>query len=120
MPLVFGGPNLLALFYAFFNEFAGFTIASLALKAFYSARLSFLGKRWSVGNVDVAMYSYAAFMVHGPVILDLQCLFGEKGWENMGAVKTAFTVGVLGVVESWLGGVILKKAIERVGWKAYL
>ena len=120
MPLVFGGPNMLALLYALFNEFAGFFIASLILKAFYNARMSFLGKRWSVGKVDLSVYSYAAFMVHGPVVLDLQCLFGKKGWEGMGAVETAFSVGILGVAESWVIGMILKKAIESVRWKGYL
>jgi hypothetical protein len=120
MPLAFGGPNILALLYAFFNEFAGLLIASLVLKAFYNPRLSFLEKRWRVGKVDVAKYSYAAFMVHGPVILDLQCLFGKKGWESVGAVETAFVVGVLGVVESWVGGVVLKEGIEWLGWKGYL
>jgi peptidoglycan/LPS O-acetylase OafA/YrhL len=119
-PLIFGGPNLLALLYAFFNEFAGLLLASLSLKAFYSSRLSFLGKRWMVGKVDVAKYSYAAFMVHGPVVLDLQCLFGKKGWESMGAVASALLVGVLSVVESWVGGLMLKDGIEWVGWRGYL
>jgi hypothetical protein len=120
VPLVFGGPNLLALLYAFFNEFAGLLLTSLSLKTFYSCRLSFLGKRWMVGKVDVAKYSYAAFMVHGPVVLDLQCLFGKKGWESMGAVESTLVVGALSVVESWVGGLMLKNGIEWVGWRGYL
>jgi hypothetical protein len=120
VPLVFGGPNLLALLYAFFNEFAGLLIASLVLKAFHNPLLAFLGKRWRVGKVDVATYSYAAFMVHGPVVLDLQCLFGKKGWESMGAVVTACVVGFLGVVESWVGGWMMKEGVEWVGWRGYL
>jgi tRNA A37 threonylcarbamoyladenosine dehydratase len=54
------------------------------------------------------------------VILDLQCLFGKKGWESMGAVETAFVVGVLGVVGSWVVGAVLKEGIEWVGWKGFL
>ncbi|KAI4706062.1 hypothetical protein J4E89_009114 [Alternaria sp. Ai002NY15] len=50
VPLIFGGPNLLAFLYAFFNEFAGLTLASLLLKAFYNPRLAFLSKRWMPGR----------------------------------------------------------------------
>ncbi|KAI4663027.1 uncharacterized protein J4E79_004339 [Alternaria viburni] len=46
VPLIFGGPNMLAFLYAFLNEFAGLTLASLLLKAFYNPRLAFLSKRW--------------------------------------------------------------------------
>jgi len=120
VPLIFGGPNLLAFLYAFFNEFAGLTLASLLLKAFYNPRLAFLSKRWMVGSVDVAKYSYAAFLVHGPVVIDLQCWFGKMGWEGMGAVASAVVVGALSVVESWVVGVVLKKGVEWVGWRGYL
>ncbi|KAI4698998.1 hypothetical protein J4E81_004889 [Alternaria sp. BMP 2799] len=120
VPLVFGGPNLLAFLYAFFNEFAGLTLASILLKAFYNPRLAFLSKRWMVGSVDVAKYSYAAFLVHSPVVLDLQCWFGKKGWESVGAVASAVVVGSLSIVESWVVGVVLKKGVEWVGWRGYL
>ncbi|KAH6868558.1 hypothetical protein BKA58DRAFT_197014 [Alternaria rosae] len=120
VPLIFGGPNLLAFLYAFFNEFAGLSLASLLLKAFYNPRLAFLSKRWMVGAVDVAKYSYAAFLVHGPVVLDLQCWFGKKGWESMGAVASAVVVGALSVGESWVVGVVFKKGVEWMGWRGYL
>ena len=120
VPLIFGGPNQLAFLYAFFNEFAGLTLASLLLKTFHNPRLAFLSKRWMVGTVDVAKYSYAAFLVHAPVVLDFQCWFGKNGWEGMGAVASAVVVGALSVVESWVGGMVLKKGIEWVGWRGYL
>ena len=73
-----------------------------------------------VASVDVAKYSYAAFLVHATVVLDLQCWFGKKGWESIGAVASAVVVGALSVVESWVVGVVLKKGVESVGWKGYL
>jgi glucan biosynthesis protein C len=121
-----GGMNLLALLYAFFNEFAGLLLGSLLLETFHcnNPRLAFLGRKWTVGGVGLAKYSYAAFLVHTPLVVDLQALFGKKGWEGdggrMGGIATSATVGALAVVESWVVGAVVKGGVEWVGWRGYV
>ncbi|KAF1945201.1 hypothetical protein EJ02DRAFT_339189 [Clathrospora elynae] len=121
-PLASGGANFLALLYAFWNEFAGFVIASFLLRAFHDPNLGFLAKEWRVGGVEVevAKYSYAAFLVHTPLLVDLQCLFSKWGLEDIGTVPSVLIVGILAVVESWLVGAMLKVSVEELGFKGYL
>jgi hypothetical protein len=76
--------------------------------------LTFLARQWKLTK-----YGYAAFLVHTPLLVNLQCLFGVKGWEGDGGrvdgVRTAVVVGVLSVVETWRVGAVVKVGVKGVG-----
>ena len=72
---IFGGPNLLALAYAIWNETTGYLLGTSLLKMFKnSGRLS---RSWGVGGL-----AYAAFLVH-PVVCCVVHL-GFDGWKGSG------------------------------------
>ncbi|KAF1850779.1 uncharacterized protein K460DRAFT_400817 [Cucurbitaria berberidis CBS 394.84] len=113
-----GGVNLFALLYAFWNEVTGLLLSSVLLKLFTSHRM--LGKKWQPFGVDLGKYSYASFLVHTPLLVDMQCFFGKGEFEKRGAVFTAMTVGMLGVVESWGVGWLLKEGVDRLVGRGYV
>ena len=110
--MAFGGWNSMAVWYAFFNEVMGFVISVWVLRVFVEGRWA--RKKWVVRGVDVARWSYAAFLVHAPVVVMVQCLVG--GWDVGGVVKSG-VVGTLGGVGSWVVGWRVGKALEGVGAK---
>lgn len=105
-----GGWNILALLYAVWNECVGVLISTTLVHTF--ATRGWLNRRWLVGGFDLARYSYAAFLVHSPVVVYVQCLL--DGWAADAVVKSA-VVGTLGCVGSWANGWLLVKALERMG-----
>jgi len=73
IPSMFGGPNLLALSYAIWNETTGYLIGNWILKLFTASK--WLNRRW--GIVDD---SYAAFLVHPVACVAMQVWWNE--WHN--------------------------------------
>lgn len=118
--LVRGGPNRFALVYAFWNEFAGFFLTTTLIRIFHNLQLVFLSRRWTIAGADVAKYSYAAFLVHTPVLVDLQYRFSGGYLEQKSAMGVAVVVGMLGVVLSWVFGWCVKEGVERMGWRGYI
>ena len=110
-----GGWNGMAVVYALYNEYMGVLLATLVLKAFHSPRIGGLSRRWSVGRWDVARESYAAFLVHAPVLVGVQSLVGRVGWDSGSAVVLGTGVGVVGVLGSWVVGVVVRGGFEGVG-----
>ncbi|CAO2653788.1 Nn.00g031990.m01.CDS01 [Neocucurbitaria sp. VM-36] len=113
-----GGFNVFACVYAFWNECMGLLISSILLKLF--TRYAVLGRKWFILGMDVGKYSYAAFLVHTPLVVDMQYLFGKSGFEEKGAVVTAVAVGILGVLESWSVGWALKEVVDQVFGRGYV
>ncbi|KAF2821192.1 hypothetical protein CC86DRAFT_303501 [Ophiobolus disseminans] len=112
-----GGLNIFALLYSLLNEFVGFMIASLLLKVFHSPILS---RHWHLSRIDLAKGSYAAFLLHIPVLVETMTFLDEAAWKETSPALKAATVGVLGVVKTWTLGLGLKWVVERCGWKGYL
>ncbi|OAG06050.1 uncharacterized protein CC84DRAFT_1244953 [Paraphaeosphaeria sporulosa] len=115
-----GGFNVLAACYAVFNETLGFLLSVLVLRVFGEqdwARRKWSVKGGSLGEVELARWSYAAFLVHAPVVVGLQC--GLDGWGVDGVVKS-LVVGVLGCAGSWVSGIGLGSGLERIGVKGYV
>ncbi|KAF2451031.1 hypothetical protein P171DRAFT_516768 [Karstenula rhodostoma CBS 690.94] len=71
-----GGFNILAAWYAVFNETLVFLICVALLRLFGEG--DWAKRKWSVAlgregwEVDVARWGYAAFLVHGPVVVGVQ------------------------------------------------
>ena len=108
-----GSPTPIAFLYAAWNEFTGATL-SLTLVLFFKSKFS---RDWKVLGLDLARYSYPAFLVHTPIVVFLQSLF--NGWCAGGVVKTML-LGSMGVVGSWGFGVGLVKVVEGVGRRGYV
>ena len=113
-----GGCNRFAFACAICNKFVGFTIALALFKAFASMEL--LRKRWTILGTDVGKYSHAAFLVHVPVLVGVQSGVNEEGWSGWSAYTKAAHVGVIGIIESWLFGWLLKESADRIGFQGYL
>jgi glucan biosynthesis protein C len=113
LQLAMGSPTPIAFLYAGWNEFTGATF-SLALLLFFRSTFS---RDWKIHNLDLARYSYPAFLVHAPVIVFLQSLL--NGWCAGDVVKTLL-LGTIGVVGSWGFGVGLVKVVEGIGRRGYV
>ncbi|GME55047.1 hypothetical protein K490DRAFT_61830 [Neofusicoccum parvum] len=100
-----GGWNAPALAYALWHEAAGLLVFSALLHGFASVEA--LRADWG----RVGRYSYAAFLVHAPVLVALMGWL--DGWRAGGVVKT-FVVGSLGVVGSWVAGWV---TAQVPGWR---
>jgi hypothetical protein len=109
-----GGWNIAALGYAFWNEFSFITIGP-ALMAAFSAWYDSPATLW----IWQPRYSYAAFLLHPPVIVILdsfldRILVGELGvdkwsetsklWMVLGPIILTFSMGVLGAAASFVVG----------------
>lgn len=112
-----GGFNILVLLYSLLNEFVGFMLGSLLLKIFHSPILS---KRWHGFGIDLASGSYAAFLVHIPLLVETMTYISEEAWKEQSPVLKAAAVGMLGTVKSWILALVLKWAVERCGWGGFL
>jgi len=112
-----GGFNIFALLYSLLNEFVGFMLAALLLRLSHTPSLS---KHWTILGVDLAKGSYAAFLVHIPVLVETMTLFNEEAWKEQSPVLKAAVVGALGTLKSWSLGLALKWVVEWFGWKGYL
>ncbi|KAF2265919.1 hypothetical protein CC78DRAFT_615471 [Lojkania enalia] len=108
-----GGWNVYALLYAFWNEVLGALLSSLCLDVF----TRWAGGEWVVGRFHVARYSYAAFLVHTPVVVLMQC--AVDGWTGGGLVKTG-VVGGFAVPVCWGVGWVVVRAIEGMGSRGYI
>lgn len=113
-----GGWNLPALSYAFWNESTGLIISGLLLAAFNHARLPWLAARWAVWKRDVGMYSYAAFLVHPVVLVDVQSVVDGVGWR--GAVGKGVGAGAVGVLGSWVVGGLVRGIVGWCGARGYV
>jgi hypothetical protein len=107
-----GGLNTFALLYSLLNELVGFTLAVLLLRAFHHPVLS---AHWSILGEDLAKGSYAAFLVHIPVLVETMTLIDEDAWRHQGRVFKTVIVGQLAVQKSWILGLVVKWAVERGG-----
>lgn len=116
--LAAGGPNIFAFLYATLNESVGFLLGSLALYTFHHSSL--LSSRWTIWGKDVASGSYAAFLVHMPVLVEVLTGFDEEGLRESSAVVKALVVGGVAAVKSWGVGWGLKWVLERWGLRGYL
>jgi glucans biosynthesis protein C len=95
-----GGPNILALSYAVWNETTGYLLGTSILSLFRSSKR--LSESWG----GLGMYSYAAFLVHPVVCVGLQAC--ADGWNVNGVLKTV-VVGTASVIGSWgIGWALLK------------
>lgn len=118
-----GGLNALAACYAVFNETLGFLLSVFFLRLF--SEMDGAGRKWSVTfgyetkglEVDVVRWSYAAFLVHGPIVVGAQCAL--DGWGASAIVKSC-VVGTVGVVGSWVAGCALGQALIRIGAGGYV
>jgi hypothetical protein len=117
IPLAGGGPNTFALLYSLLNELVGFTLAAFLLRAFHHPVLS---AHWSILGEDLAKGSYAAFLVHIPVLVETMTLIDEHAWRYQGPVFKTVVVGQLAVQKSWILGLVVKWAVERGGGMGYL
>lgn len=113
-----GGCNVFAALYAALNESVGFLLGTLALYAFH--HVGVLGRRWTVVGRDVAGASYAAFLVHIPVLVETVTAFDEDGWRENSALIKALVVGGITAVKSWAIGWGMKRGLEWVGVRGYL
>jgi hypothetical protein len=112
-----GGTNTFALLYSLLNELVGFTLAALLLRAFHHPVLS---ARWSILGEDLAKGSYAAFLVHIPVLVETMTLIDEDAWRYQGPVFKTVVVGQLAVQKSWILGLVVRWAVERGVGMGYL
>lgn len=112
-----GGFNSLAVTYAFWNNLTGILLCSFLLGVF---RKRFNAK-WVVGDFYIARYSYAAFLVHIPIIVTFQCLTDSSalGERTSGGMKTA-GVGGISVLGSWAVGWLLVRVLEGTGAMGYV
>ncbi|KAH7084281.1 acyltransferase 3 [Paraphoma chrysanthemicola] len=117
MLLAGGGPNMFALVYALLNEFIGFTLSAILLRAFHTR---FLSARGTVFGHDIARCSYAAFLVHIPVLVGIMTLVDEEKWKCWSPIYKTVGVGVVGVVGSWVVGMLVRMGVERGGGRGYL
>ncbi|KAH7071984.1 hypothetical protein BKA63DRAFT_418475 [Paraphoma chrysanthemicola] len=111
------GPNTFAFVYSLLNEFVGFTLSALLLRAFHSP---FLSSRWTFLGQDIAQGSYAAFLVHIPVLVGIMTLVDEVKWKEWSPVVKMVGVGIVGVLKSWGLGMVVKRVVERRVGKGYL
>jgi fucose 4-O-acetylase-like acetyltransferase len=116
--LMTGGWNRYALLYAFWNELAGFTIGTCLLKMF--AKLDVLKSNWSIVGIDVGKYSYAAFLLHVPVLIETQSGMNESAWKELNSVFMAIYVSVIGIGKSWMLGWMLKEGLEKTGFSGFV
>ncbi|KAF2090511.1 hypothetical protein K490DRAFT_61830 [Saccharata proteae CBS 121410] len=100
-----GGVNFPALAYAFWHESTGMLIFNLLLKVFATGKST--QQPWG----GYGKYSYAAFLVHAPVLVAFMSLL--DGWKAGSALKT-LGIGTLGVFGSWGVGYVTAKL---PGWK---
>jgi hypothetical protein len=112
-----GGLNTFALLYPLLNELVGFTLAALLLRAFHHPILS---SHWTLLGEDLAKGSYAAFLVHIPVLVETMTLIDEDAWRYQSPVLKTVIVGQLAVQKSWILGLVVKWAVERGVGKGYL
>ncbi|KAL1607990.1 hypothetical protein SLS60_002929 [Paraconiothyrium brasiliense] len=110
-----GGWNPIALWYGIFNEALGFVLCVPLLRLF--SEKEWAKRKWAVGRVDLARWNYAAFLVHAPVVVGLQCMMDR--WAIPGMTKSAI-VGSLGCVGSWAVGFGLGRGLERMGVRGYI
>lgn len=110
-----GGWNLAAGWYAVFNEVMGFVMSVVVLRWFGETRWA--RGEWVVGGWEVGRGSYAAFLVHAPVVVGMQSLC--EGW-GVGGVVRSIVVGVVGAVGSWVVGWGLRRGLEGVGLRGYV
>ncbi|KAF1995316.1 hypothetical protein P154DRAFT_624086 [Amniculicola lignicola CBS 123094] len=108
-----GGINTFALLYAFGNEVSGVLISSGSLALFKTK----FDRKWIVGGVDLTRHSYAAFLLHPPCLVFLQCVL--DGWNAGGVLKTV-VVGSLGTVVTWVTGWVLVQAVGSLGFRGYV
>lgn len=87
-----GGPNILALSYAAWNETTGYLLGTSILDLFKSS--TWLNRSWG----SVGRYSYAAFLVHPTVCVGAQIWTDE--W-NAGPVMKSLVIGTASVLGSW-------------------
>ncbi|OAL47545.1 hypothetical protein IQ07DRAFT_515338, partial [Pyrenochaeta sp. DS3sAY3a] len=113
-----GGRNLAALTYALWNESTGLIISGLLLAAFNHVRLPWLAARWALWKRDVGMYSYAAFLVHPVVLVDVQSVVDGMGWRD--AVGKGVAVGAVGVLGSWGVGGLIRGVVGLGGARGYV
>jgi hypothetical protein len=113
LPSFSGGPNRFALLYALWNETTGIYLSSLTLKLFHCK----CNTTWRLGSLDLARYSYPAFLCHIPVVVFLQCVV--DGWDAGGVLKTV-VVGVPSVVASWGVGWVFVGCLEGMGFRGYI
>lgn len=109
-PSPLGGLNVLAACYALLNETLGFLICIAVLRAF--SEQSWTGREWKVGGVGLGRWRYAAFLVHAPVVVGVQCALDT--W-NVNGITKSFVVGGLGCVGSWGIGEVMGRCLESVG-----
>jgi glucan biosynthesis protein C len=100
------------------NRFAGFTISVALLKIF--ASLEVLKRKWEVFGVDSGKYSYAAFLLHVPLLVDTQSRLNEDVWKGSSTVLKAAYVGLIGIGKSWVFGWLLKEVLDKVGFRGYV
>jgi glucan biosynthesis protein C len=110
-------PNLIALTYSLFNELIGFTLTTLILAAFHS---SILSRQWSFFGFDLAKSSYAAFIVHIPILIETMTAIDEEAWSEQSAATKTVVVGMLAVAKSWVLGAGMKRVVERFVGTGYL
>lgn len=113
-----GGPNIFAFLYATLNESVGFLLGSLALYTFHHS--STLSSRWTAWGKDVASGSYAAFLVHMPVLVETLTAFDEQAWREYSPVVKTLVVGAITAVKSWTLGFGVKWGLEACGVRGYL
>ncbi|KAH7385453.1 hypothetical protein DE146DRAFT_667104 [Phaeosphaeria sp. MPI-PUGE-AT-0046c] len=113
-----GGLNIFAFLYATLNETVGFLLGSLALYTFHHS--SILSSRWTVWSRDVASGSYAAFLLHMPMLIETLTAFNEEAWKDNSPVVKTLVVGGLTAAKSWTLGLGMKWGLEWCGVKGYL
>ena len=69
-----------------------------------------LKRRWSIFSLDVGNYSYAAFLVHVPVLVAVQSGLDEMTWKESRAGFKAAYVSMLGIDTSWMVGWLPKSS----------
>ncbi|ORY18520.1 hypothetical protein BCR34DRAFT_320103 [Clohesyomyces aquaticus] len=121
LPLFKGGLNRFCFIYSLWNEFTGVLITSSLLHLYHTSRV--LNCRWGIGGFELARYSYAAFLVHGFVVVGVQ--FGldwyeGRWWGALGAVGKTVVAGGLGVWGSWVAGWGLVRGVEWYGGRGYV
>lgn len=87
-----GGPNMLALSYAVWNESTGYLLGTSILNLFKTSK--WLNRSWG----SVGRYSYAAFLVHPTVCVGAQIWTDE--WDAGPLFKT-LVIGTASVLGSW-------------------
>jgi hypothetical protein len=112
-----GGFNSLAIAYAFWNNLIGILLSSFLLSVFRKR----FNTKWMLNGFDFARYSYAAFLIHIPVVVVFQCLTDGSSWGAVvsGEMKTG-VVGSTGVLGSWVVGWILVRMLDGVGARGYV